>query len=234
MNIAIVDDNRAYLDKLSQGIRDWAKKMCVPISISAFASPEIFLAQAEDRFDFDALMFDVSMPSVDGITLARKIREVHPAIPIIFVSDYMQFSPLGYEVNAVRYLNKAADDFPEKLDECLKYVTGLISGVGTLCYTVHTKNTVIQVPCRDILYFEARNHRIHIKTVSHEYTEWKTMQELACVLPDFFVQTSRSYIINIHHCLSVLPNEVVMTGDIHIQLSRTYKNDVTDKFLELK
>lgn len=233
MNIAIVDDNRAYLNKLSQGIRDWAKKMCVPISISAFASPEVFLAQAEDRFDFDALMFDVSMPSVDGITLARKIREVHPAIPIIFVSDYMQFSPLGYEVNAVRYLNKAADDFPEKLCESLNYVYFILTTTGTT-YTIHTKNTVIDVPFRDIIFFEARNHKLHIKTVSHEYSEWKTMQELVCELPDFFVQTSRSYIINVCHCLSILPNEVVMTGDIHIQLSRTYKSDVMDKFMEMK
>ena len=133
MNIAIVDDNRSYLEKLTHGIRDWAKRNSVAVSISAFASPEVFLAQADDKFDFDALMFDVAMPEIDGISLARRIREVHPAVPIIFVSDYMQFSPLGYEVNAVRYLNKAAEDFPE------------IKGCGTCCSSWKLPLTLI--PC---------------------------------------------------------------------------------------
>lgn len=233
MKIAIVDDNRMYLEKLKKGIDAWKVANNVTVHISTFSSPDIFLAQAEDKFDFDALIFDVKMPKIDGIELARRIRKVHTHIPIIFVSDYMQFSPLGYEVNAVRYLNKASDDFSEKLDECLKYVLSVLSTAFT-AYTIHSKNSVIQVPFRDIIFFEARNHKIHIKTLNLEFTEWKTMLELTEELPDFFVQTSRSYIVNVHHIMSVLPNEVVATGNLHIQLSRTYKNAVTDKFLALK
>ena len=234
MNIAIVDDNEMYAKKLTEGICAWAERNGALIQTQSFKDSVVFLAQAEIKFDYDVLVFDVSMPQIDGIELARKIRELHPFVPIIFVSDYMQFSPLGYEVNAVRYLNKAADDFTEKLDECLKYVTGLVSGFVTQAYTMHSKNSITQLPYKDILYFEARNHKIHIFTLSKEHSEWRSMSELIPELPDFFVQSSRSYMVNVHHIVTILPNELVLTNNSRIPLSRTFKNLVSDRFIELK
>lgn len=234
MNIAIVDDNKMYAHKLTCGIASWAKSNAVPINTVSYNSSVVFLAQAETRFDYDVLVFDVSMPDIDGIELARRVRQAHPFVPIIFVSDYMQFSPLGYEVNAVRYLNKAADDFTEKLDECLKYVAKIVSAYSSSGYTLHTKNSITQLPYRDILYFEARNHKIHIFTTTREYSEWHTMTALLEKLPEFFVQSSRSFVVNIHHLVTILPTELVLTGNRRIPLSRNFRSIVSDKFFEFR
>lgn len=234
MLVGIVDDNKKYAEKLAEDIKLWGSEHGRSITPVIFTDAQIFSGQAEVRFDYDILFLDVSMPNVSGIDLARQIRKAHPYVPIVFISDYMQFSPLGYEVNAVRYLNKAASDFYEKLDECMNYTVKMWESFNVKAYVFKNKTGAMQIPYTDIVYFEVRNHCIHIFTTSGEHTLWRSMKELLTELPEFFVRTHRSYIANIYHMQSILPNEIVMTGNVRIPLSDNFKAHVADIFSELK
>lgn len=48
------------------------------------------LAQVE-KYKPDLVTLDIKMPGVDGITLARKIKEIKTDIPVIFVSAYEDY-----------------------------------------------------------------------------------------------------------------------------------------------
>lgn len=50
------------------------------------------------------------MKPYNGIDLARKLHNENPNAIIIFVTNYIEYAPAGYEVNAFRYLLKPEMD----------------------------------------------------------------------------------------------------------------------------
>ena len=64
-----------------------------------------------NRSEFDLCILDIMMPFKDGLTLAREIREVNEAIPLIFLTaknlkdDVLK----GYKIGADDYLTKPFD-----------------------------------------------------------------------------------------------------------------------------
>jgi DNA-binding response OmpR family regulator len=64
-----------------------------------------------NRSEFDLCILDIMMPFKDGLTLAREIREVNDAIPLIFLTaknlkdDVLK----GYKLGADDYLTKPFD-----------------------------------------------------------------------------------------------------------------------------
>ena len=57
----------------------------------------------------DLLLLDIDMPDMDGLSLAKRIRELNPRIPIIFVTAFSQYALDAYEVHPTGYLLKPFD-----------------------------------------------------------------------------------------------------------------------------
>ncbi|MBP5661775.1 MAG: response regulator [Clostridia bacterium] len=83
MRAIVVDDEPLMLRRfvrLGQGIKDLN-------IVGSFESAEKALAYAGEN-PVDAAFVDVAMPIINGITLAKKLREIRPDVLIVFVSAY--------------------------------------------------------------------------------------------------------------------------------------------------
>ena len=65
---------------------------------------------------FDICVFDINMPVMDGFTLARRVKEVQPDMPIIFLTGRDDIDDIleGFEIGADDYVIK-----PFNMDELL-------------------------------------------------------------------------------------------------------------------
>jgi len=54
---------------------------------------------------------------MDGIIVAKKIREISNEIFIVFVTAYVNYTLEGYKVDAIRYLLKESTSFQNTLNE---------------------------------------------------------------------------------------------------------------------
>lgn len=63
----------------------------------------------KDRFDI--CLLDVMMPEMDGFTLGKKIREIAPAVPFVYITakSLKEDMKLGYEIGADDYIIKPFD-----------------------------------------------------------------------------------------------------------------------------
>ena len=96
--------------------------MILKAYLDAKGFPATLCTNGEMAFDafkigqYDFCIFDVMMPIMDGFTLAKKVKEINPRIPIIFLTaKTMQEDILeGFEIGADDYITK-----PFSMDELL-------------------------------------------------------------------------------------------------------------------
>ncbi len=119
----IVDDE----DLVRQGLRkhfDWRTHN---IEIVADLSDGQKAFQFVKENHIDLVLTDVLMPYMDGITLAKNIRELYPDIKIIFISghDDVIYLKKALKVEAVDYILKSID--LDELDETVSRVVNIMN-----------------------------------------------------------------------------------------------------------
>ncbi|MBQ5312056.1 MAG: response regulator transcription factor, partial [Oscillospiraceae bacterium] len=104
MIISICDDDRRQLDALKTVLREWDRD----VQIHGYNSAEQFLFSYPEE-SCDLLLLDIEMGDMNGIELARKLRNRGDMLPIIFITGYSEFMQQGFDVEALHYLLKPLD-----------------------------------------------------------------------------------------------------------------------------
>ena len=84
-----------------------------------FTSEQLALEWLRDH-PVDIALLDINMPQVDGITLAARIKELHPQTAILFLTAYKSYAFDAYAVHPAGYLLKPVS--LEKLAAEVSYV----------------------------------------------------------------------------------------------------------------
>ncbi|KQM91244.1 hypothetical protein ASE77_14600 [Sphingomonas sp. Leaf226] len=97
--ILVVDDDN--------DVRGVAAQMIEEIGYQVVAAASGTEALTEfGRASFDLVLTDVVMPGMSGVDLARRIRAVAPAMPLLFASGYADVATFGDELAAETVLKK--------------------------------------------------------------------------------------------------------------------------------
>lgn len=228
LRVVIVDDSPEYANILNIKLAQWAKHTGHTVMTDIYTNPTEFIATFAEKSIWNALLLDISMPEMNGLELAAKIREQDSIIPIIFISDYLEYCMQGYEVSAMRYLHKDAPNFDDRLDECLKAVMRTIRIRTDEKLVVSGKNGIIRVAYTDIIYIVSGNHSVVFHTKDINYTERITIRQVCEKLPEYFVAASRSAIVNVKHIDAIIANDVLMTNNDRIKVARSCKKAICD------
>ena len=73
----------------------------------------------------DIIFLDINLTGIDGIKTARRIREIYPDVPIVFITAYINYALDGYKVRANRFLVKEdlEHTFPECMDDICREIS---------------------------------------------------------------------------------------------------------------
>ncbi len=114
--VLVVDDEPLIADLVAHALRDEG------YAVRVAADGVWALAAAEDAPP-DLLLSDVRMPRMDGVSLARELRERHPNLPIVLFSA--QYDGIDFPSLGVRFLPKPFD-----LNALLSAVAEELDGAG--------------------------------------------------------------------------------------------------------
>jgi DNA-binding NtrC family response regulator len=81
--ILLIDDNPLFLKALSASLLDRAPDMVVETANTANAALLLIAVT-----DYDAIICDVRMPSVDGFALLKQIKLMRPETPVLLITGY--------------------------------------------------------------------------------------------------------------------------------------------------
>jgi two-component system sensor histidine kinase/response regulator len=101
--VLIVDDDPVLLEALPEALRIRMEGVTVETADSAAAA----LKRIADR-DYDAIVTDIKMPGMDGLTLLAEIRGRRPETPTLMITGHGEYDL------AVRALRGGAYDFIQK------------------------------------------------------------------------------------------------------------------------
>lgn len=106
INIAIVDDNMAYLQEMKQNIESCAE-YTADMTCDTYCGGDDFL-QA-DCGAYQLVILDMQMAGMGGYETAQQLREKNEGVVIAFVSGVVLPQPEHFRVQPYRYLLKNTD-----------------------------------------------------------------------------------------------------------------------------
>ena len=187
--IVVIEDQSAELEKLSSALLLWKQQSTIAYSMEAFSSGELYLEQ-ENTEDFPDLFFlDIQLPGMDGLAVARHLREVGYRGYIIFLTAFREYVFEGYNVHAFQFLLKPVN--PDALCTCMNEI---IKELSEASYIFQDKQNTIQIPYREILTFSSRLHYVDILTADNLFCQYTTLGKIMDDLPDYFIRCHRSHI----------------------------------------
>ena len=112
MRILVCDDDAAFAGQLAEKIEAIVKPQMPRSTVDC--ATDAALLRALPLAKYDLAFLDIDMGPLNGVDLARRLHELRPDMLLIFVTNYVEYSLQGYEVQAFRYLLKA--EMPQKLE----------------------------------------------------------------------------------------------------------------------
>ena len=214
MKVAIVDDEKIWLEKIRSYVRNYFGEMDIVIKV--FSSGESFL---KDANDYAIVFMDIEMSGRDGFSVLQEYRMDHEDSLFIILTTHIEMSRQGYKVEAFRYIDKY--EMNEKYQEI---------EIPMVSFEPQ------RIQCYNILYFEVYDHEILMHTRNQEICRCsETLKELTERLADKgFVLTNRSYLVNLEHIRKVEQGYVEIVGNRSLPLSRRRYTDIRKRHFEWK
>lgn len=233
--ILICDDDRAFSMQLSTEIRQIMGPASKKTQIRTFARaediPRDYLAECDIAF----LDIDFSGKSYTGIDIARQLRKLQSNAVIIFVTNFPEYAPEGYEVQAFRYLLK--NEICKKLKPYLLQAFSQLTTVKKVL-PISTSGDIVNLPMDSILYIESQLHTVIAHMISNDskiapkYTFYSTISSLEEQLSsEGFLRIHKSYLVNMKHITKFQCKEAVLTDGTVLKVSEKNYSEQKKKYL---
>lgn len=233
MKILICDDDPLFVDFFKSKLDQIAPKLVKKYSIQCISNP-LDIAQIEFK-EIDIAFLDIDMGALNGISLAHKIRSVCSGTILIFVTNYIEYSLEGYEVQAFRYLLKS--EINKKL--CLYFSQAVKAYEKERTYLRFcSENNEIDVLPSNLVYIETEQRHLKLHLINDSRDTFlinMTMQNLQDLLQDKgFLRIHQSYIVNMAYIQKIQSVGVWLNGGVKLPISARNYNKIKKLYLEWK
>ncbi len=226
--IAICDDSTRDAAFVQDILGHWASERRAAIQVERFPSAESFLFRYEEDKAWDILLLDIEMGEMDGVTLAKTIRQGNESVQIVFITGFADFVSEGYEVAALHYLMKPVRE--DKLYAVLDRAAAAMQKTERMLL-LNVDGEMLRLPVSAICYVEAFAHRASIVTESSSLSVKQSISELEQQLGTDFIRCHRSYLVGLQHIARLARNEVVLDSGKTLPLSRGAAQQVHKAFI---
>ena len=214
--VAIVDDNRMDSEFVRDILDTWAKLRQVNVKAVVFPSAESFLFRYAEDKDWDILLLDIEMGTMDGVTMAKRVRQDNEAVQIVFITGYSDYIAEGYEVAALHYLMKPVNQ--EKLLTVLDRALEKRKQEER-CLNLEAYGEMVRIPFYEIRYLDVHQNYVTVHAKA-DYTVKRTLGDFEKELDDRFCRVGRGMILNLKYIQRVTKTEVRLSDGTVLPLPR--------------
>lgn len=163
----------------------------------------------------------------NGIEIVKFIHKLQPDIPVIFISAYLELACDVYDVEHCYFVYKQQKD--KKLLKALIKAIDILNK-KPLKILLHEGQNLISLDIKEILCIERIRRATFITTSKKVYQVQESLKDLKEVLPEFFVQCHRNYMVNFFHVRRLKPSELELNNGVKVPVSRRFSTSVSNSF----
>ncbi len=233
INILICDDDLGFLKRMQNLVEIFLGTKGIKATLYTFSDAQKISPQILKSIDIAFLDIDFEQKHFNGLDLAKKLRFFRKDAVIIFVTNFIEYAPDGYEVQAFRYLLKRQinDGFPQYLDLAISH---LKRERDTVKFQI--SGEIIDVPLVDILYFEVYQHSVtmHLRKNGQKssYKFYASLSDLEERLSSRgFLRVHNSYLVNMQYILKFQCRQVTLQGGVQLRVSEKNYAENKQKYL---
>lgn len=230
LKIAVCDDDGIFISGRLKPVLSRALKA---LEISAeplfFTDGELLLREFQRRRDFDVVLLDIEMPSMNGKNLAGKLREIDKDFRLAFISSYKDEVFNVFSLDIAGFIPKNLDNnelferLTELLSRCSEKPAKRLFNVSN-----QGKRAVVNVSLDSILYIKTDNGIIFLRTDEETIplTERLLKNLEKELLPQGFFRIHGNILVNVVRVYEVLDNEVILSNRERLPISRRRRRDL--------
>ncbi len=211
VKLAIVEDDKSYIESLKEYIDTYMKENGISIDVKIFRDGNKIVFDYQPVYDI--ILMDIEMPGIDGMTAAEEIRKVDKDVIIIFITNMAQYAIQGYKVRAHSYILKPVNyySFSLELQEALASVSKKVDDFLLLS----GEDGLQKIAVGEILYVESQRHRMLIHTKTQVIDIRETMKNMEQKLSKFYFERCNvSYLVNLAYVSSISSDLAVVGGEL--------------------
>lgn len=227
--IIICDDDAAFLEDFRARIIRTLAKLDIEADITLFRRFHEISAQRLASCDIAFLDIDFVGEDYNGIDIARKLREVNRRALVFFITNFIEYAPEGYEVQAFRYILKW--DLDAVLGRYLMQALEQLSDTGDILL-LQSEGALVELPFISILYFEVLGHSVSVFTEDGTYTVNATLSSFEQQLESHgFLRVHKSFLVNMRHIKRFQCRELLLDNGAVLRVSEKSYAEQKRKYL---
>lgn len=240
MRIAFVDDDTEFTKKIEEIIESFCQEAGEEAAVRRFPEGESLLEElsqerpgqerpGQER-DWDAYLLDVEMPGMDGLELARRIREREEDANIIFLSGFEKYALPAYKVRACDYIMK--ERYEAELPAVLDRIRTELRGRNRKeYYLIQNADVMERLHIEEIRYLtKEKKYVVFYGREGQLGRERTTLEKVYERLPnERFLYVNKGCIINIRHIVSLRKEIAVLDNGVEHVISRIMAPGVRKK-----
>lgn len=234
LSILICDDDVTMIANIRTVIESILREAEKKAKIYTFTEVASISDQILSICDIALLDIDFDRSCYNGMDVARRIRSLRSDTVIIFVTNFIEYAPEGYEVQAFRYVLKR--DIHSDLKPNLLLA---LKNLNKETLPIQVNGEIFDLALDDILYLEVQQHNVTavMKQQTQDkkqkgYSFYASLSELEVRLePLGFLRIHKSYLVNMKYIKKFQCREALLTGGITLRVGEKSYAENKQKYL---
>lgn len=215
--LAVCDDMPTECADIAKQIEGVLTQFQTEFRIKQFFDGQELL---HSRENFDIIFLDIKMPQINGMDLARKIREEEKRSLIVFITAAREYVFQAFEVEAFQYLVKPIRK--EKLRKVLEKAIKRIGADGDRDFLIiMAARQTRKIFLKDIYYIESIGRLVKIHCAEETLEAYEQIGALEDKLSDkAFFRCHKCFLVNLDYVDAFHKTEISLENGEKIMLAK--------------
>jgi two-component system response regulator AlgR len=197
VRVLVVDDESLARQRICSLLGDCTEPAATVLGEAANAVQAVEFLQ---HHEVDAVLADIHMPGMDGLTLAKTLRAMPRPVAVVFITAHAEHALQAFELDALDYLTKPVrlerlQLALQKIERTMLKYKGLEVDLSEEVLVIQERGRTERVPLAQVLYLKAELKYITVRTASRSYILEGSLSELESRYASRFLRIHRNALV---------------------------------------